>query len=155
VKKWNCSVCGYIHEGAEPPGKCPNCAAPKDKFVEVPKDFENIHIHYAQKVSYLDHAEVNPFFGSYESLAPYIYNLPPGERKPLHKHPTTDEMFFIIKGKFKFKVGDKEFIATQGDVIQGKMNIPHTFQNIGDEPGAFLSVKAPKPVDLVILEDQK
>jgi hypothetical protein len=36
-----------------------------------------------------------------------------------------------------------------------KMNVPHTFQNIGDEPGAFLSVKGPKPVDLVILEDQK
>lgn len=23
--KWKCSVCGYIHEGTEPPGKCPCC----------------------------------------------------------------------------------------------------------------------------------
>ncbi|UCC45502.1 MAG: rubrerythrin family protein [Candidatus Zixiibacteriota bacterium] len=23
--KWKCSVCGYIHEGTEPPAKCPSC----------------------------------------------------------------------------------------------------------------------------------
>jgi rubrerythrin len=23
--KWKCSVCGYIHEGKEPPAKCPSC----------------------------------------------------------------------------------------------------------------------------------
>jgi mannose-6-phosphate isomerase-like protein (cupin superfamily) len=155
MKRWNCTVCGNIHEGPEPPEKCHNCGALKDKFVEVTKDFENIHIHQGQKMSYSDHSEVNPFFGDFESLAPYIYNLPPGQRKPLHKHPTTDELFYIIKGKFKFKVGDKEFIAVPGDIIQGKMNVPHTFQNIGDEPGAFLSVKGPKPVDLVPLEGLK
>lgn len=155
MKRWNCNVCGYIHEGADAPDTCPNCGALKDKFSEIPDDFENIHIHYGNKLSYADQAAVNPFFGSFESLAANIYNLPPGHRKPLHKHPTTDELFFIIKGKFKFKVGDKEFIAVEGDIIQGKMNVPHTFQNISDEPGAFLSVKGPKPVDLVILEDRK
>ena len=35
MKKWKCSVCGYIHEGDEPPEKCPLCGAEKDKFVEV------------------------------------------------------------------------------------------------------------------------
>jgi mannose-6-phosphate isomerase-like protein (cupin superfamily) len=155
MKRLNCTFCGYIHEGAEPPDKCPNCASPKEIFIEVPKDFENIHIPYAQKMTYLDHSKVNPFFGSMVSLAPYIYCLPPSQRKPLHKHPTTDELFFILKGKFKFKVGDKEIIAVQGDVVQGRMNVPHTFQNISDEHGSFLSVKGPKPVDLVVLEDQK
>jgi len=23
--KWKCSVCGYVHEGTQPPGKCPCC----------------------------------------------------------------------------------------------------------------------------------
>lgn len=154
MKKWRCSVCGYIHEGLEPPEKCPNCGANKDKFVEVAQDFEQIHIHYAQKVSYGSEVEINPFFGDYSSLAPYIYNLPVGKRVPLHKHPTTDEIFFILKGKIKFKVGNKEIIATAGDVIEGKMDIPHSFANIGDEHAAFLSVKGPKPVDLVMLEQE-
>jgi mannose-6-phosphate isomerase-like protein (cupin superfamily) len=71
----------------------------------------------------------------------------------LHKHPTTDELFFIVKGRIKFKVGDQELVAVRGDVVQGRMNIPHTFANIGDEPAAFLSVKGPKPVDLEMLEE--
>ncbi len=27
-----CSVCGYVHEGDEPPEACPVCKAPKEKF---------------------------------------------------------------------------------------------------------------------------
>ncbi len=30
--KWRCGVCGYVHEGNEAPGQCPNCRAPKEKF---------------------------------------------------------------------------------------------------------------------------
>lgn len=35
MKKWKCSVCGYIHEGNAPPESCPICGATKDKFVEI------------------------------------------------------------------------------------------------------------------------
>jgi len=35
VKKWKCTVCGYIHEGDEPPEKCPVCGADRSKFIEV------------------------------------------------------------------------------------------------------------------------
>lgn len=39
MKKWKCTVCGYIHEGDEPPDKCPVCGADKSKFEEyVPED---------------------------------------------------------------------------------------------------------------------
>ena len=33
MKKWVCSVCGYVHEGETAPEKCPICKAPADKFV--------------------------------------------------------------------------------------------------------------------------
>jgi rubrerythrin len=36
--KWRCSVCGYVHEGAEPPEACPQCRAPKSKFVKVEEE---------------------------------------------------------------------------------------------------------------------
>ena len=32
MKKWKCIVCGYIHEGDEPPEKCPVCGADRSKF---------------------------------------------------------------------------------------------------------------------------
>jgi len=35
MKKWRCGVCGYVHEGDEPPDKCPVCGAGKDLFEEI------------------------------------------------------------------------------------------------------------------------
>ena len=34
MKKYVCTVCGYVHEGNEPPAQCPQCKAPASKFVE-------------------------------------------------------------------------------------------------------------------------
>ncbi|MFH1531261.1 MAG: rubredoxin-like domain-containing protein [Pseudomonadota bacterium] len=34
TKKWRCLICGYIHEGPEPPAACPLCGAGPDQFVE-------------------------------------------------------------------------------------------------------------------------
>ena len=34
MKKWVCSVCGYVFEGANPPEKCPQCGVPASKFTE-------------------------------------------------------------------------------------------------------------------------
>lgn len=34
MKKFVCSVCGYVHEGEAAPDFCPICKAPKDKFIE-------------------------------------------------------------------------------------------------------------------------
>lgn len=35
MKKWKCTVCGYIHEGDTPPEACPLCKAPAEKFEEI------------------------------------------------------------------------------------------------------------------------
>ena len=52
---WRCSACGYMHDGDEPPDKCPKCGAAQEKFVAVEgKAMElversrftnNLHIH--------------------------------------------------------------------------------------------------------------
>jgi uncharacterized membrane protein len=35
MKKWQCTVCGYIHEGEQPPETCPVCGADKSQFIEI------------------------------------------------------------------------------------------------------------------------
>ncbi|MDR3263766.1 MAG: NADH peroxidase [Clostridiales bacterium] len=35
MKKFVCSVCGYVHEGNDAPDFCPQCKAPKAKFSEL------------------------------------------------------------------------------------------------------------------------
>lgn len=37
-KLFRCSVCGYVHEGEEAPGKCPKCGQGADKFQELPAE---------------------------------------------------------------------------------------------------------------------
>jgi rubrerythrin len=34
MKKYICTICGYVHEGDSAPEKCPQCNAPKEKFQE-------------------------------------------------------------------------------------------------------------------------
>ena len=34
MKKFVCSVCGYVHEGDSAPAVCPVCGAPAEKFIE-------------------------------------------------------------------------------------------------------------------------
>jgi rubrerythrin len=34
MKKWVCTVCGYVHTGDQPPEACPQCKVPASKFKE-------------------------------------------------------------------------------------------------------------------------
>jgi len=35
MAKWQCKVCGYIHEGTEPPEQCPVCGADRSRFISL------------------------------------------------------------------------------------------------------------------------
>lgn len=42
MKKWQCGVCGYIHDGEQAPAACPKCGAAMEKFTEVPAERSNL-----------------------------------------------------------------------------------------------------------------
>lgn len=46
MKKWVCSVCGYVHEGDTPPENCPVCKVTADKFNEMSgeKSYADEHV---------------------------------------------------------------------------------------------------------------
>ena len=46
MKKFICSVCGYIHEGEAAPERCPMCKVPSEKFNEM---VENGKIEFVQE----------------------------------------------------------------------------------------------------------
>lgn len=37
--KWKCGICGYVHEGTEPPPKCPCCKHAKEYYEPASLDF--------------------------------------------------------------------------------------------------------------------
>ena len=38
MKKFVCTVCGYVHEGDAAPEKCPVCKVPAEKFKEMSEE---------------------------------------------------------------------------------------------------------------------
>ncbi len=33
--RWRCLICGYIHDGEQPPFRCPVCGAPAKLFERI------------------------------------------------------------------------------------------------------------------------
>lgn len=69
-KKWECTLCGYIHEGPEPPDSCPVCGAGPEYFTEIVEKEEKT----------LTQVVVEPEAGAPEKKAPSLF------RKMVMKH---------------------------------------------------------------------
>ena len=67
-----------------------------------------------------------------ESLAPR------GDSPPLHTHEE-DEVFHILEGDFRFRVGERELRAGAGETVMAPRRIPHTYR-VESETGRWLVV---------------
>lgn len=50
MKRWQCTVCGYIHEGDEPPDVCPICDAGPDEFELIEETPDEVQTSSTQKI---------------------------------------------------------------------------------------------------------
>lgn len=68
---------------------------------------------------------------------------PPKCRNSLHSH-TTAEVFFVLKGRWRFFWGlhgtDGEFVMEEGDIFNIPTGIFRGFENIGDDYGMIMAV---------------
>jgi quercetin dioxygenase-like cupin family protein len=55
-----------------------------------------------------------------------------GRGTPLHVHPNQDEVFYVIAGNYKFKVGDDTLDLTAGDSIFLPRKVPHAWSQLSD-----------------------
>jgi quercetin dioxygenase-like cupin family protein len=51
-----------------------------------------------------------------------------GNEPPPHTHRNEDESYYIVEGRIKFWIGDKEVEAKAGDFVHLPKNIPHRFE---------------------------
>jgi len=42
TNKWKCTVCGFLHEGVQPPEFCPVCGADRAKFIPLEQEKTNL-----------------------------------------------------------------------------------------------------------------
>jgi mannose-6-phosphate isomerase-like protein (cupin superfamily) len=57
-------------------------------------------------------------------------DLPPGEGPKLHRHPY-EEIFIILEGTPRFRVGDETLEAAPGQIVIVRPSVPHAFVNAG------------------------
>jgi quercetin dioxygenase-like cupin family protein len=67
-------------------------------------------------------------------------SAPHGDSPPLHVHENEDELFYVLEGVFRFRVGDEEVILSAGDSLLAPKGVPHTFRIESEGGGRWLVV---------------
>jgi len=75
------------------------------------------------------------------SLAEAI--VPPGVSTFLHKHNTSEEIYYILEGEGLMTLGDEKFNVKKADSICIPPGTPHQIKNIGDIPLKILCCCSP------------
>ena len=67
--------------------------------------------------------------------------LSPGGEIPSHSHKVTFEIFYIINGRAKMKIGEREFEVNPKDMIFVEVGEEHSFVNDSNENFEMLVLK--------------
>ncbi len=67
----------------------------------------------------------------------------PGDGPPLHVHHNEDEVFRVIEGRYRVRVGEETFEAGPGDTLLLPRDVPHTFVKTGEGMGRMLVILQP------------
>lgn len=54
-----------------------------------------------------------------------------------------EEFSMVMSGSIRYTVGEESYILKSGDTIYHKSNLPHQWQNVGDEEAVVLTVATP------------
>jgi mannose-6-phosphate isomerase-like protein (cupin superfamily) len=69
--------------------------------------------------------------------------LPPGTATDAHRHPRTEEIYYLLRGAGRMTVGQETRPVGPGDGILIPPGTRHQIQNMGPEPLVFLCCCAP------------
>jgi quercetin dioxygenase-like cupin family protein len=86
-------------------------------------------------------------FGPSQNQEAYVVmvgSMPVGDpAPPLHRHPHTDEAFYIAEGQLTFHLGDRELVAGAGAFVFIPRGLVHTAWNSGSGPMRGLLLLSP------------
>jgi quercetin dioxygenase-like cupin family protein len=77
------------------------------------------------------------------SLTAFENTIAPGDGPPLHRHAHEDEAWYILEGRFRFRLDDELRTAPAGSFVFVPRGTAHCFQNDGDTPGRILVLFTP------------
>ena len=75
-----------------------------------------------------------------DGLSVLEHRAPLHDSPPLHIHRTEDELFHILEGEFRFRIGQDEQSYTAGEVLLTPKGVPHTYRVDSPSGGRWLTV---------------
>lgn len=103
------------------------------------------------KIRVKDHAALNPEKMARIALATTgraqldLYCLAPGQEQKPHTHPDQDKIYFVLEGRGRIVLGDREEIVEAGEAVVAPAGAAHGLANAGAEPLLALVVVTPPP----------
>jgi quercetin dioxygenase-like cupin family protein len=73
----------------------------------------------------------------------FIVQVAPHGGPPLHVHHFQEETIHVLKGRYKIRIGEENFIVGEGGFAYLPSKVPHAFLNLTDEPGEIIVVYTP------------
>lgn len=80
-------------------------------------------------------------------LTAFENRVAPGQGPPLHRHAHEDESWYVIEGRFRFRVGDGILDAPEGSFVWVPRGVAHCFQNVGPEAARILVTFTPSGME--------
>ena len=68
------------------------------------------------------------------------HHAPFGDAPPWHVHHEEDEIFHVLAGELRFKVGDRTILVRAGDTLNAPRGVPHGFRVVSPEGARFLTI---------------
>lgn len=77
--------------------------------------------------------------------------MPQGDSPPLHIHHTEDEIFHIIEGRVRFRVGEVERVAGPGDTLLAPKGVAHSYM-VESDGARCLTITRGRDFETMLME---
>lgn len=78
----------------------------------------------------------------HDGLSVLEHRAPAGDSPPLHVHRTEDEIFCVLDGELRLRIGGEDRRARAHDVLCAPRGVPHTYRVDSPHGATWLTVTA-------------
>ena len=82
-----------------------------------------------------------------EQLALVRVHMPPGTGHAFHRHPTLEEIIYVVEGRAEQWVDQTRQVLEAGEIAHIPVNMVHGTYNPFDQPLVFLAILSPGQLD--------